>query len=499
MNTLMLALRNLLRNRRRSFATLLAMSIGLTAILVFGGYRSNIMYGSLTGFIQHTGHLQIQRKGYFLDGGDNPTAYGIDHYQDIIERIRHDPTLSPMLRVVTPTLQLGGIAGNFSAGVSRSVLATGLVPEEHNRMLTWNQYGMVSYSQLLPLEGRPSDSVVVGTGVARKLQLCDTLKPGTCDVGHDKVPKSGAEGANASAIANSKPANAAASASADASSGANSASASSVPDDVAALSALAAQDEAATVPPASNRIEMLAATSHGAPNVASLSVVQANNMGIKALDDVYMAMNLSQAQRLIYGSRSPQVTAIIVQLERFEQLPAAKQRLQALLRTEWRDLDLDILDFEQLNPTYGQTNQFMDSMFGFIATLIGVIVLFLIGNTMSTAVVERTAEIGTLRAMGVRRAGILRLFLSEAIILGVTGCVLGLLAATMVAAAINHSGWAWTPPGYSYAYLILVKVWQDQILLVKTLVGMFAVTVFSAWLPARRAARMEIVDALRHV
>ena len=47
---------------------------------------------------------------------------------------------------------------------------------------------------------------------------------------------------------------------------------------------------------------MLAATSHGAPNVASLNVITARNMGIKALDDVYMAMHLSQAQKLIYGS-----------------------------------------------------------------------------------------------------------------------------------------------------------------------------------------------------
>jgi putative ABC transport system permease protein len=149
MKTFSLALRNLLRNRRRSLTTLLAMVVGLVAILIFGGYRSNIIYGMQTGFVQSSGHLQIQHTDYFLEGGDNPTAYGIPDYPRIIEAVRADPVLAPMLNAVTPTLQLGGIAGNFSAGVSRSVMALGVVAEERNQMLLWNEYGMHSYA--LPL------------------------------------------------------------------------------------------------------------------------------------------------------------------------------------------------------------------------------------------------------------------------------------------------------------------------------------------------------------
>jgi len=221
-------------------------------------------------------------------------------------------------------------------------------------------------------------------------------------------------------------------------------------------------------------------------------------MGIKALDDVYMAMHLSQAQKLIYGSASPQVTAIVVQLRHTSQLPAARERLKELLAAGFAGQALDVLDFAAINPIYGQTNQFMDSMFGFIATLIGVIVLFTIGNTMSTAVVERTVEIGTLRAMGLRRSGIRRLFMSEALLLGVAGSIIGVSSALGIAYLINHSGWSWTPPGYSYAYLILVRVWQDPQLMIGSVIGMIAVTVLSAWWPANRAAKLAIVDALRH-
>jgi len=141
----------------------------------------------------------------------------------------------------------------------------------------------------------------------------------------------------------------------------------------------------------------------------------------------------------------------------------------------------------------------MDSMFGFIATLIGVIVLFTIGNTMSTAVVERTVEIGTLRAMGLRRSGLRFLFLCEGTLLGLFGAVTGVLCALIIAYLINHSGLTWTPPGYSYAYLILVRVWQDPPLLTGSVTGLIIVTVISAWWPANRASKMMIVDALRHV
>lgn len=461
MKTLSLALRNLLRNRRRSLTTLLAMVIGLVAILVFGGYKSNIMYGSETGFIQASGHLQIQHKDYFAEGGDNPTAYGIAEYQRVIDVVKHDAVLAPMLVMVTPTLQLGGIAGNFSAGVSRSVMALGVVAEEHNQMLKWNDYNMRSYATPLPLPGAGPDAVVVGTGVARKLKLCHVLKLTNCSQTVTKVGEGSA-----------------------------------APDDIAALSAL---EQSAPKQPDEARIEMLAATAHGAPNVASLSVLEAKNMGIKALDDVYLAMNLAQAQKLIYGNTTPQVTAIRIQLQHTSQIPAAQARLTQLLAKDFSNQELEVLDFRTLNPMFGQTAQFMNSMFGFISILIAVIVLFTIGNTMSTAVVERTVEIGTLRAIGLRRGGIRRLFLCEGMLLGLVGSALGVAAALSVAYLINNSGLSWIPPGYSYAYLILVRIWQDMPLLIGSVIGLIIVTLVSAWWPAYRASKLMIVDALRHV
>ncbi len=156
------------------------------------------------------------------------------------------------------------------------------------------------------------------------------------------------------------------------------------------------------------RVELLAATARGAPNVASLSVIKAESQSVKDLDDIYVALHLAQAQRLIYGGDPPQVTAIILQLHHTDQIPAARERLEQLLKTTLKGEMLETHDYETLNPYYGQTIGFFAAIFGFISILIGVIVLFTVGNTMSMAVVERTPEIGTLRAMGLHRSGYAR-------------------------------------------------------------------------------------------
>ena len=117
---LLLAIRNLMRNRRRSVTSLLAVMIGGFSILMFGGYVRNITYGLETGFVTQSAHFQIQRKDYFLYGTSNPGAFGIEDYPAIIAAIKANMRLSSLTAVVTPILQLGGIAGNFAAGASRT-------------------------------------------------------------------------------------------------------------------------------------------------------------------------------------------------------------------------------------------------------------------------------------------------------------------------------------------------------------------------------------------
>ena len=192
MRTLSLAVRNLLRNQRRSLTTLFAMVLGLVAILLFGGFIRDITYQLQSDYVQRTGHFQIQRKGYFLYGSGNPAVYGIPGYEGILARLKKDPALAPMLAVATPTLQFGGIAGNFAAGVSHTVYATGFVVEDQNRMGDWNDYHRRVLQQHLALSGTSPDAAVIGTGVARVLGLCAAL--GVIDCAESKEPTPSATG-----------------------------------------------------------------------------------------------------------------------------------------------------------------------------------------------------------------------------------------------------------------------------------------------------------------
>ncbi len=464
MMTLNLAVRNLLRNRRRSLATLIAMAVGSTSILLFGGYSTNINYTMHTEYVQTGGHLQIQHRDFYLYGSGNPTAYAIADHTKILAAIQADPVLKNMVLVATPTLQFGGIAGNYAAGVSRTIMGNGFVAEDINRMRKWNDFDLKSTSPAFALEGAAPDAAIVGTGVARVLQLCEALKITRCAKPQEEKKSAGT----------------------------------ALPDDIAQLSLL---ETPATAGAAANprRIEVLAGNSKGTPNVASLEVIKAEEQGFKELDEVYIMMHLAQVQKLIYGNAPPKVSSVILQLKHSDQIEAATERLAPILAQFASSQPLTVLDFRTLNPFYVQTIQLFDTIFGFIFVLIGAIVLFTVSNTMNTAVVERTVEIGTLRAIGLRRAGIRQLFVTEGALLGLSGALLGVVMALVVAGIANQLGLTWLPPGSVDPLPLILRVWGENSMILGTTVGLICVAVLSAWWPAYRAAQLDVVEALRHV
>lgn len=463
MVTLNLALRNLLRNRRRSLATLVAMSIGCAAILLFGGFSGNINYEMHTRIVQRGGHVQIQHRDFYLYGSGNPTAYGIEDSASLLKAIEADEVLRNMVVVATPSLQFGGIAGNYSASVSRTVIGNGYVAEDINRMRRWNDFGLRSKAPVSALEGTPLDAAVVGVGVARVLQLCEALKIDRCP----KPERTEQTGGKA------------------------------LPDDIAQLSVLESPSAAPTG--GQRRIEVLVVNSKGAPNVTSVDVVRAEDQGVKELDEISLIMHLEKIQQLVYGKGVPKVTSIILQLKHSSQVPLAVERLTPILAKYSVRQPLTIQDYRDLNPFFVQTVQMFDTIFGFVFVLIGAIVLFTVSNTMNTAVVERTVEIGTLRAIGLRRAGIRRLFVTEGTLLGVFGALLGVLLAFVVSAVVNNLNIPWVPPSTVEPVPLTILVAGETGMIIGTTIGLICIAIASAWWPAYRAAQMDVVEALRHV
>ncbi|NDG42114.1 MAG: ABC transporter permease, partial [Betaproteobacteria bacterium] len=305
----------------------------------------------------------------------------------------------------------------------------------------------------------------VGVGVARVLLLCDALAIKDCP-----RPLS-------VAVPTAGPA---------------------LPADIAALSALEAVPAEAGTGRRGARIELLAGQGRGRPNVVGLQVLAAEDQGFKELDEVALLLHLKQAQQLVYGRAEPRATAIMVQLKRTDQTAAAAARLQDLMAATLPGQPLTVMDFRALNPFYGQTLALFDMIFNFIFGLIGGIVLFTVGNTMNAAVVERTVEIGTLRAVGLRSSGVRRLFITEGLLLGCAGSAAGVVLAIVAGELVNRLHLSWVPPGSSELLPLSLRIVSEPQMLLLAFFGLIAIAGFSAWWPAWRASRLKIVDALRH-
>src|SRR5208283_885348 len=98
---------------------------------------------------------------------------------------------------------------------------------------------------------------------------------------------------------------------------------------------------------------------------------------------------------------------------------------------------------------YSKVRGMFDMMFLFIFCIVIVIVVMSTVNTMGMAVLERTREIGTLRALGLKRRGVSILFAMEGSLLGLLGALVGVVLHVIVWAIIKEISPTYAAPGIS--------------------------------------------------
>lgn len=464
MNVLSIAWRNVRRNGRRSVLTLLALAVGSSAILMFGGYVNDTIQGLQTATVRQLGHLQIVPKDYLDFGRGDPEKFSISRYEELLQTLRNDSVLAPMLAIATPTLDVEGVAGNFAAGVSSNFSGSGVVPSERARMLAWDGFDIGIPPTASKLIDADADAGVVGLGMAQLLQLCDGLHLDDCK----RAPTAAA---NDGAV---------------------------MPKDLADLSGAAlAEGDRAPRDVGSVAIELLAASASGLPNVVRMNVAAAERQGIRQIDNMFVGMPIGLAQRMLFGPDTRAASAIVVQLRSTDQLLAATQRIKVI--TAGFNQPLDVLSFHDISPVYDQIVASYQSIFQFIAWLMAVVALFSVASAVNMSVSERTSEIGTLRALGFQRSSIRSLFLTEGALLGLIGSVIGVVLGIAIAdGAINLIGLSWTPPGRTSPIPIRSDIMATPALVWGTVLIMSAIACLSSLWPANSAAKMEVTEALRH-
>lgn len=238
-----------------------------------------------------------------------------------------------------------------------------------------------------------------------------------------------------------------------------------------------------------DRVTLLASTIDGALNTVDLEVVGVFRSFSRDYDARALKVPLAAAQELV---GTAQANVLVVLLDDTLQTGQARRAASALMQPR----GLAVKTWEQLNDFYRNTVLLYERQFGVLTVIILVMVALGVGNAVSMAVFERVAEFGTMRALGNRSAHIFRLIMLESTAVGAIGSILGVIAGAGAAWLISAIGIPMPPPPNSNLGFTAAVELLPGVMLEAFAVG-FAATLLSALLPATRACRVPIVEALR--
>lgn len=236
-------------------------------------------------------------------------------------------------------------------------------------------------------------------------------------------------------------------------------------------------------------IVLLATASNGSTNAVELTVAGTFATITKEYDDNALRLPIAVARKLM---RVAGATSWVVLLDKTERTSATVSALGAMLPAK----DFELVPWTALADFYNKTVVLFSKQVSVMKVIIGLIIVLTISNTQTMSVLERTTEIGTSLAIGLRRTVILRMFVIEGVMIGVLGGIIGVVLGYLLAAAISAVGIPMPPPpGMARGYIGAILI--SRTLAADALVLALVTTLLASLMPAWKASRMNIVDALR--
>jgi putative ABC transport system permease protein len=418
-NMLRLALRGLLRNRRRSLVTMLTIALGFSAIVLFAGYTHNV-YSGLSRLAIHgemLGHLILNKRGMRNEGKLDPERYMLTAAEvEAITKLLKD---EQHVELISPRMAMSGLVSN--GRVSTIFIAEGIEPAAMERLqknVLTDFEKKTGYGNLVKQKLDPAqpDAVGLSEGLVEMLRLS-----------------------------------------------------------------------------LGGQAQMLVNTLSGQANALDVTVGNTFNTGNARSNDKFAFVSLDFARTLL--DAEGRADRMIILLDDVNNTEAMRDRL--LKKMTAAGFDVEIRTWQELSDFYNQVHGMFDMMFGFIFSIVLTVVVMSVANSMGMTVVERTREIGTLRAIGLKRSGVVRLFTTESMLLTLIGCVAGLALSLLVRWGVNNANITYIPPNSVSRMPLLVDLDVERTILAFILMGV--VGTVAAYMPARRAAKKDIIDALGHV
>ena len=405
---LLLAFRNIFRNRRRTLMTLMMVGGGVVCLLLAGGYFGFMTHGLRESTINDgLGHIQIFTADHFRRDEVRVLDTGIENWRSVAATV----STGGHVRGVAPRIDFYGMISNGTKAVG--FMGSGVDPAAEKSL------GFVSRIESgRDLDAKPTGEVeaLIGVGLAKSMNV--------------KV---------------------------------------------------------------GDGLTLLAMTSDGALNGVDVEIVGLTNSGVAAMDARSLRVTLPAAQRLLQSDR---VTNLVVGLDATENTDKVAAELAPRLRGLPQQMELK--KWIDLATYYKQVSAMFNGIFLFMGVIVFFMVLMSSVNTLLMSMFERTREIGTMLAMGTPRGWIVALFVLEATLLGVMGAVAGVVAGNLLGVLLNASGLHMPPPP-GYTADISFRVLHIPAQMIGSSLLVIVSLAFASILPAVRASRLQISEALAHV
>jgi ABC-type lipoprotein release transport system permease subunit len=400
-----IAYRDLIRSRRRSVLTLMAIAVGVSLLVFMSGFIQGAITDSIENNIRlQTGHLKIRAESYDEDKVSLAWEDLLDNPEELAAQVR----AVDGVEAASPVLWASGIVSTREKSVGVRVLGIDTLSDVHARI----RDGLAAGEYLQPDD---RSGVLLGQRLAESLGLA---------VG--------------------------------------------------------------------DQISLLVNTADEAPDEAIFTIRGLYATGVPVYDDITIFLPLSKAQAFTHTEgRASMILALLKDRELADGLAAALRAPGYTVLT-WRDMNQVVLQAIQAGM----------GMLYIMYLVVLMVVAVVIANTLLMSVFERIREMGILSALGMKGREIMLMFVVEAGILGAVGVVLGVVLGSLGVFYLSrvglHIGDMATMTTVSAAYSDTMYARFAPAETIAVGIAAMVIILLASLYPARFAARLQPVDALRN-
>lgn len=418
------AYRNLLRNKRRSLSTGVAITVGFVGLNLLGAYiyRSKMALDTTSVYSAQKGHVSIYKKDAIEQYQIKPKKYvfSLEEQEQLMKAISD---LQPQIEYTGQQISVPGL---FSNGVkSHPVVIYGFDPVAYQKSLT--QPSLLEWAKdwILPSQRENSDLFIRNPETV-------SITPKIAEILSFKYP-----------LINNEP------------------------------------------------VQIAARTLDGDLNAINAELGAEHTTGMQFLEDSVVLIPIKKVQELL---ATDAVESISIYLKPGVSLNPFIVQLKEKLTTLGYPIDVFRFDAPEINALHQGTMGFLYVMGGFFLFLICTAVSLTIINSLTMGIIERTREIGTLRAVGFKTLDVVKLFVRESILLSVISMAFGVFISFIVSTAVNAANIRFFPPGASARIQFILK-WNLYIASF-VFVLLFTISVLSSFFVIKSKLRTKLIALL---